>query len=79
MYTTTRELGPKISYYRRNFGSQFPNGCICGPSGSYLHYSASTTVGFASLTLHGVMENTIKTTIILGLYWGYIRITEKQI
>ena len=31
--TTIRELGPKIPYYRRNYGSQFPNGCICGPSG----------------------------------------------
>ena len=31
--TTTRELGPKIPYYRRNYGSQFPNGCVCGPSG----------------------------------------------
>ena len=31
-YTTIRELGPKIPYYRRNYGSQFPNGCICGPS-----------------------------------------------
>ena len=34
IYTTIRELGPKIPYYRRNYGSQFPNGCICGPSGS---------------------------------------------
>ena len=32
-YTTIRELGPKIPYYRRNYGSQFLNGCICGPSG----------------------------------------------
>ena len=31
--TTIRELGPKIPYYRRNYGSQFPNDCICGPSG----------------------------------------------
>ena len=28
-------LGPKIPYYRRNYGSQFPNGCICGPSGMF--------------------------------------------
>ena len=34
IYTTISELGPKIPYYRRNYGSQFPNGCICGPSGS---------------------------------------------
>ena len=27
------ELGTQIPYYRRNYGSQFPNGCICGPSG----------------------------------------------
>ena len=33
MYTTIRELGPKIPYYRRNYGSQFPNSCIYGPSG----------------------------------------------
>ena len=33
IYITTRELGPKIPYYRRNYGYQFPNGCICGPSG----------------------------------------------
>ena len=33
IYTTIRELGPEIPYYRRNYGSQFPNGCICGPSG----------------------------------------------
>ena len=33
MYTTIRELGPKMPYYRRNYGSRFPNGCICGPSG----------------------------------------------
>ena len=33
MYTTIGELGPKIPYYRRNYGSHFPNGCICGPSG----------------------------------------------
>ena len=26
--TTIRELGPKIPYYIRNYGSQFPNGCI---------------------------------------------------
>ena len=31
-YTTIRELGPQMPYYRRNYGSQFP-GCICGPSG----------------------------------------------
>ena len=36
MYTTIRELGPKIPYYRRNYGSQFPNGCICGPSGTII-------------------------------------------
>ena len=35
IYTTIRELGPKIPYYRRNYGSQFPNGCICGPSGIF--------------------------------------------
>ena len=35
-YTTIRELGPKIPYYRRNYGPQFPNGCICGPSGILL-------------------------------------------
>ena len=34
IYITMRELGPKIPYYRRNYGSQFPNGCICGPSGT---------------------------------------------
>ena len=34
IYTAIRELGPKMAYYRRNHGSQFPNGCICGPSGS---------------------------------------------
>ena len=28
-----RELGPKIPHYRRNYGSQPPNGCICGPCG----------------------------------------------
>ena len=33
IYTTIKELGPIIPYYRRNHGSQFPNGCICGPSG----------------------------------------------
>ena len=33
IYTTIREVGPEIPYYRRNYGSQFPNGCICGPSG----------------------------------------------
>ena len=33
IYTTIRELGPKVQYYRRNYGSQFPNGCTCGPSG----------------------------------------------
>ena len=31
--TNIRELGPKIPYFRRNYGSQFPNGCTCGPSG----------------------------------------------
>ena len=31
IYTTIRELGPEIPYYRRNYGSQLPNGCICGP------------------------------------------------
>ena len=34
MYTTIRELGPKKPYYRRKCGSQFSNGCICGPSGN---------------------------------------------
>ena len=24
IYTTIKELGPKIPYYRRNYGSQFP-------------------------------------------------------
>ena len=33
IYTTIRELGPKMPYYRRNYGSQLPNGCICGPPG----------------------------------------------
>ena len=33
VYTTSRELGPKIPFYRRNYRSQLPNGCICGPSG----------------------------------------------
>ena len=33
MYTTIRELGPKIPYDGRSYGSQFPNGCICGPCG----------------------------------------------
>ena len=33
IYTTIREVGPNIPYYRRDYGSQFPNGCICGPSG----------------------------------------------
>ena len=33
IYTTIRELGPKIPDFRRNYGSQFPNACICGPSG----------------------------------------------
>ena len=33
IHTTIRELGPKIPYYIRNYGSQFPSGCICGPSG----------------------------------------------
>ena len=33
IYTTIRESGPKILYYRRDHGSQFFNGCICGPSG----------------------------------------------
>ena len=33
IYTTIGELGPKIPHCRRNYGSQFPNGCICGPSG----------------------------------------------
>ena len=28
--TTIRELGPKIPYYRRNYGSRFPNSCIFG-------------------------------------------------
>ena len=23
-----------MPYYRRNYGSQFPDGCICGPSGN---------------------------------------------
>ena len=34
IYTTIKELDPNIPYYRRNYyGSQFPNSCICGPSG----------------------------------------------
>ena len=33
IYTVIRELGPKMPYYRRSCGSQFPNGCICGPYG----------------------------------------------
>ena len=33
IFATIEELGPKIPYYRRNSGSQSPNGCICGPSG----------------------------------------------
>ena len=33
IYTTIRELGPKIPYNGRNSASQFPNGCICGPFG----------------------------------------------
>ena len=33
IYTTMRELGPQIPYYGRNYGSQFPNGYVCGPSG----------------------------------------------
>ena len=33
LHITIKELGPQIPYYRRNYGSQFPNGCICGPSG----------------------------------------------
>ena len=33
IYTTIRELCPKIPCSRRNYGSQFLNGCICGPSG----------------------------------------------
>ena len=39
IYTTIGELiiGPKMPYYRRNFGSQLPNGCIRGPSGLALH------------------------------------------
>ena len=36
IYTSIRELGPKVLYYRRNFGSQLPSGCICGPSGIVL-------------------------------------------
>ena len=35
IYTTIMELGPKMPYYRRNFGSQLPNGYICGPSGFF--------------------------------------------
>ena len=34
IHTISRELGPKLPYYRRNYGCQFPNGCICGPSGT---------------------------------------------
>ena len=33
IYTTIRELGTKIPDY--NLGSQFPNGCIYGPSGKH--------------------------------------------
>ena len=40
IYTTIRELGPQIPYYRRNYGSQFPNGCICGPSGIHKGFYA---------------------------------------
>ena len=36
LYPTIKELGPKISDYRRNYGSQFPNGCICGTSGEFM-------------------------------------------
>ena len=34
IYATIRELGPDIPYSRRNYRSQFPNGCLCGPSGT---------------------------------------------
>ena len=29
IYTTIREVGLKIPYYRRHSGSQFPNGSVC--------------------------------------------------
>ena len=32
-------IGPKIPYYIKNYGSQFPNGCICGPSGCAFTFS----------------------------------------
>ena len=32
-YTSIKELGPKIPYHRRNYGSHSLNSCICGPSG----------------------------------------------
>ena len=53
MYTTIRELGPKIPYYTRNYGSQFPNGCICGPSGNGLTLSLVEIVALFGKTSDG--------------------------
>ena len=52
-YTTIRELGPKIPYYRRNYGSQFPYGCICGPSGLVRIQGYGS--GFRVSVAHGVL------------------------
>ena len=54
--TTIRELGPKIPYYRRNYGSQFPDGCICGPSGSMLNACLKLGHRICSLVVKSVCK-----------------------
>ena len=51
IYTTIRELGPKIPYYIKNYGSQFPNGCICGPSGKDIDRLLSSPASLELLQL----------------------------
>ena len=54
IYTTIRGLGPKIPYYRRNYGSQFPNSCICGPSGAHCFVVEGLGFWWMEATLYGL-------------------------
>ena len=69
IYTTVRKLGLKIPYNKRNYGSQFPNGCICGPSEKLrILGCARMNIGVILVFYWGYIR------VVLGLYWGYLSV-----
>ena len=66
IYTTIRELGPQIAYYRRKYGSQFSNGCICGPSGFFIFSDRSGGVNF----IFGDRSGGLNFGHVHGRCWG---------